>query len=151
MKAAQTAAIVHEDHNYWIDQRLFYHVRQLILEFGRRLAETGALDAVNDVFYLTLDELHEGREMLTGQRTEKAQGTSLQQRVNERKAEMEHYRRVSPPPMLGTMPPFEMDDGGPVLRAFFKGDFNPQDEGSSDPGVVKGLAGSAGIVRGQPK
>jgi pyruvate,water dikinase len=151
LKAAQTAAVVHEDHNYWIDQRLFYHVRQLILEFGRRFAETGALDAVDDVFYVTPEELHESREILAGQGEEKAQNRSLQQCVRERKAEMEHYSRVTAPPMLGTMPPFEMDDGGPVLRAFFKGDFNPQENGSSDPGVVNGLAGSAGIVRGKAR
>jgi len=151
LKAAQTAAVVHEDHNYWIDQRLFYHVRQLILEFGRRFAETGALDAVDDVFYLTPEELHESREILAGQGEEKAQNRSLQQCVRERKAEMEHYSRVTAPPMLGTMPPFEMDDGGPVLRAFFKGDFNPQENGSSDPSVVNGLAGSAGIVRGKAR
>src|SRR6266545_5260308 len=44
LKAAQVAAIVHEDHNFWIDQRLFYHVRRVILEFGRRLAQTGVLE-----------------------------------------------------------------------------------------------------------
>ncbi len=62
LKAAQVAAVVLEDHNYWIDQRLFYHVRRLILEFGRRLAQAGALEAVNDVFYLTPEELQNGRE-----------------------------------------------------------------------------------------
>jgi hypothetical protein len=41
LKAAQVAAIVHEDHNFWIDQRLFYHVRRVILEFGGRLAQAG--------------------------------------------------------------------------------------------------------------
>ena len=61
LKAAQVAAVVHEDHNFWIDQRLFYHVRRVILEFGSRLAQAGVLDAVNDVFYLTLDELQNGR------------------------------------------------------------------------------------------
>ena len=34
LKAAQIAAVVHEDHNFWIDQRFFYHVRRLIMEFG---------------------------------------------------------------------------------------------------------------------
>ena len=49
LKAAQIAAVVHEDHNFWIDQRLFYHVRRIIVEFGGRLAQTGALEAGNDV------------------------------------------------------------------------------------------------------
>ena len=34
LKAAQVAAVVHEDHNFWIDQRLFYHVRRLIIDLG---------------------------------------------------------------------------------------------------------------------
>src|SRR5512143_2299672 len=63
LKAAQVSAIVHEDHNFWIDQRLFYHVRRIIMEFGWRLAQAGMLDAVNDVFYLTLDELQNGQDI----------------------------------------------------------------------------------------
>src|SRR4030065_481864 len=63
LKAAQVAGIVHEDHNFWIDQRLFYHARRLILELGGRLTQAGMLDAVNDVFYLTPDELQNGRDV----------------------------------------------------------------------------------------
>src|ERR1700694_4611199 len=59
LKAAQEAAVVSEDHNYWIDFRSAYQVRQVLLEFGRRFAAVGALDAPNDVFCLTLDELRE--------------------------------------------------------------------------------------------
>jgi len=32
LKAAQVAAVALKDHNFWIDQRLFYHVRRVILE-----------------------------------------------------------------------------------------------------------------------
>ena len=63
LKAAQTAVIVLEDHNFWIDQRLFYHVRRIILEFGGRLAQAGTLEAASDVFYLTPDELQNGRDV----------------------------------------------------------------------------------------
>jgi pyruvate,water dikinase len=139
LKAAQIAAVVHEDHNYWIDQRLFYHLRRLVLEFGRRLAEAGMLETASDVFYLTPDELRGERDV------------PLERLVSERKAEMEHFSRVTPPPMLGTMPPFEMDDGGPVLRAFFKGDFTPQATSNGQTQTLKGLAGSAGVARGQAK
>src|ERR1700752_4206441 len=76
MKAAQVAAIVHEDHNFWIDQRLFYHVRRLILEFGGRLAQAGGLDAANDVFYMTPGELQNGRDV------------PMKRLVQERKTEM---------------------------------------------------------------
>jgi len=139
LKAAQIAAVIHEDHNFWIDQRLFYHVRQVSMEFGHRLAEAGELEAVTDVFYLTPAELQKGG------------GIPLDRLVKERKAEMDNFSRIKPPPMLGMMPPFDMDDGGPVLRAFFKGDFKPQGTGNSLTQTVKGLAGSAGVARGRAK
>jgi phosphohistidine swiveling domain-containing protein len=136
LKAAQVAAVVHEDHNFWIEQRLFYHVRRLILEFGQRFAQIGILAEVNDVFYLTPDELQNKRDV------------PIQGMVQERRAEVEHFSRVAPPPMLGTPPAFEMSDGGPMIRALFKGELTSQNTGNGDVNTVKGLAGSAGVVRG---
>jgi pyruvate,water dikinase len=136
LKAAQVAAIVHEDHNFWIDQRLFYHVRRVILEFGGRLAQAGALDAVNDVFYLTPDELQNGRDV------------PMKRLVQERKTEMEQFSHVTPPPMLGTAPAFEMTDGGSMVRALFKGEMSPANTSNSEMNKVKGLPGSAGVARG---
>lgn len=136
LKAAQVATVVHEDHNFWIDQRCFYHVRRIIMEFGGRLAQAGALDAANDVLYLTLDELHKG------------QNISMKRLVQERKTEMEHFSQVTPPPMLGTAPAFEMTDGGSMVRAMFKGEMSPPPTGNSEMNKVKGLPGSAGVTRG---
>jgi pyruvate,water dikinase len=136
LKAAQVAAVVHEDHNFWIDQRLFYHVRRVILEFGGRLAQAGVLDAVNDVFYLTTDELQNERNV------------PLKRLVQDRKTEMERFSHVAPPPMLGTAPAFEMTDGGSMVRAMFKGEMSPAPTGNSEMNKVKGLPGSAGVARG---
>ncbi len=136
LKAAQVAAIVHEDHNFWIDQRLFYHVRRLIVELGQRLAEEETLEAANDVFYLMPDELQNGRDI------------PLKRLVQERMGEMERFSRVTPPPMLGTMPAFEMTDGGSMIRALFKGEMSPSNAGKGEANRVKGLAGSAGVARG---
>jgi rifampicin phosphotransferase len=136
LKAAQIAAIVHEDHNFWIDQRLFYHVRRVILEFGGRLAQAGVLDAVNDVFYLTPDELQNGRDI------------PVKRLVQERKAEMDHFSHVAPPQMLGTAPAFEMTEGGSMVRAMFKGEMSPANTSDGEMNEVKGLPGSAGVARG---
>jgi rifampicin phosphotransferase len=136
LKAAQVAVVVHEDHNFWIDQRCFYHVRRVIMEFGGRLAQAGVLDAVNDVFYLTTDELQNGRDV------------PMKRLVQERKTEMEHFSQVTPPPMLGTAPAFEMTDGGSMVRAMFKGEMSPAPTGNSEMNKVKGLPGSAGVTRG---
>ncbi len=136
LKAAQIATIVHEDHNFWIDQRLFYHIRQLIMEFGRRLAQAGTLEAVDDVFNLTMDELQNGQD------------ADLKPLVRERKAELARFRQVTPPPMIGTMPPFEMEGGGSVMRAMFKGEMSPANTNQPEADRVTGFAGSAGVVRG---
>ena len=136
LKAAQLATVVHEDHNVWIDQRFFYHIRRLIMEFGGRLAQAGTLKAANDVFYLTTEDLHNDR------------GVSMEALVQERKAEMERFSRVTPPPMLGTAPAFEMTDGGSMVRAMFKGELSPTKTDNSEADKVRGLPGSAGVVRG---
>ncbi len=142
LKAAQIAAVVSEDHNYWIDQQGWYQVRRLALEFGRRLAEAGALETVDDVFYLTTDELVD----------EAAGGVtpSLQPRVKERKAELVHFRHITPPAMLGSMPPFELADGGPLLGALMKTELGPTGSNGSSQ-ELKGQAGSPGVVRGTAK
>ena len=136
LKAAQIAAVVLKDHNFWIDQRLFYHVRRLILEFGQRLAQAGTLAAASDVFYLRPDELGNGGD------------APMKRLVQERKAEMERFSYVTPPPMLGTPPAFEMTDGGPMMRAMFKGEATQPNTRPYEANRVQGFAGSAGVVRG---
>ena len=136
LQAAQTATIVHEDHNYWIDQRFLYQIQQICLEFGKRFAQIGMVDAINDVFHLSPDELQNGRD------------TSFKQIVAERQAVLTRFSRVTPPPMLGTAPPFEMADAGSVMRALFKGEVGKVDDSQAVANQVNGLAGSAGVVRG---
>ena len=136
LKAAQIAAIVHEDHNFWIDQRMFYHLRRIIVECGTRLAQAGMLENSSDVFYLSADELLNNRDTL------------FHSFVQDHKAEMEHFSHVTPPPMLGTMPAFEMTDDSSMIRALFKGELNPAKSNHGETNKVKGLAGSAGVVRG---
>jgi phosphohistidine swiveling domain-containing protein len=136
LKAAQTATVVHEDHNVWIDQRLFYQLHRLVVGYGQRLAQEGLLDSPADIWYLTPDELQDSQE------------AALKILVQNHKAEMEHFSKVTPPLMLGTMPAFEMGDGGPMVRAMMKGEMGPGNTGNLDANIVKGLAGSAGLVRG---
>jgi rifampicin phosphotransferase len=61
---------------------------------------------------------------------------------------MAHFRRVTPPPMVGTAPAFEMTDGGAAIRAMFKGELSPANKSIREAGRVRGLPGSAGVVRG---
>ena len=96
LKGAQEATALQEDHNFWIDQRAVYQVRRVLLEFGRRFTGAGAIERPDDVFYLTLDEV---RETATA-----PPGRDRRAAVRERKAEIERYRTVVPPPALGTNP-----------------------------------------------
>ena len=107
------------------------------MEFGGRLAQNGTLEVASDVFCLTLDELQNSRDV------------PMKHLVQERKAEMERFSRVTPPSMLGTMPAFEMTDGGSMIRALFKGEMTPPSTSQRETHSVKGSAGSAGVARGR--
>jgi rifampicin phosphotransferase len=100
------------------------------------MAQAGMLDTVNDVFYLTPDELQNGRDV------------PMKRLVQERKTEMERFSHVTPPPMLGTAPAFEMTDGGSMIRALFKGEMSPANNSNGETNNVKGHPGSAGVARG---
>lgn len=138
LKAAQSGATIKED-NHWMIGHLFYQMRLLALEFGRRLAEAGALETEDDVFYLTADEL------LAGSLT--AETLPGQERVRQRKVEREHFSRIPPPRMLGTMPPFVPDDNSPFAQAMKKADFAVE-AGSGAADGLQGQPGSAGVVCG---
>jgi len=139
LKAAQVATIVHEDHNVWIDQPFFHHIRRICMEFGARLAQAGILETADDIFYLTPEELQNGRD------------ASMKELVQERKSEIERCSQITPPTMLGTTPPFELTNAGSMVRAIFKGEMGQPKGNQSEASMVKGLAGSAGITRGTAK
>ncbi|HEY1409711.1 MAG TPA: PEP-utilizing enzyme [Promineifilum sp.] len=138
LKAAQAGGSIRED-NHWVVERLFYEMRRLALEFGRRLVETGVLATAEDVFYLTSDELLE-----EGTRP----SARVRERVDERKADLQRFRRLTPPPLLGTMPHFEVDAGSVFAigaKAHGIGVLPPD---SGDSHTLNGIAGSPGVVRG---
>jgi pyruvate,water dikinase len=141
LKAAQDAAMVSEDHTYWIDFRSAYQVRQVLLEFGRRFAVAGALDAPNDVFCLTVDELRETAAALPR--------IDRRPLVAGRQAELHYFRTVQPSAVVGTLPA-EPPPDTPLGRAVGKFLGAPPAV-SSDPREVHGNAGSPGSVRGPAK
>jgi len=128
---------VTEDHNYYIDQIGNTVMRLPLLEAGRRLVARGLINEVDDIFSLHVAEM---REALL-------QGHDFRSLTTERKAEMERWAQVVPPPILGTPPPPSgdpLEDG--IIRMF-----GMPPEPSSDPSVIQGLPASAGTVRGRAK
>lgn len=138
LQAAQAATVIHEDHNYWIDLRCTYQLRQVLLECGRRLVATGTLEQPGDVFFLTLDEL---RESMVAEVPHNRRPV-----VAGRRAEMEYFRTITPPAMLGTLPR-EPSAETPESRAGAKY-FGEAPEISSDPQLLHGTAASGGVARG---
>lgn len=128
LKAAQDATVLMEDHNHWIDFRGLHSVRQVFLEFGRRLVASGALEAERDVFCLTLDELRQ---------TDDDHWLDWREVVTERCAEMDRVRGISPPPSLGQQAsdsPCTSSDGSFIA--------------TTEPDVLRGNPGSSGRARG---
>ena len=138
LTAAQTGTGIKED-SHWSFLPLFYQIRRLALEFGRRLAEAGTLETVDDVFYLTSDELLDRDSGVI---------PSVQERVKERRTELERFRHMTPPPMLGTMPLFVPEDSGPFSQVMKKGDLAVRPGNGGDAQGLQGSPGSAGVVRG---
>src|SRR5215212_7848891 len=138
LKAAQDNTILSEDHGFWIDFHAMSRVRRVLLEFGRRFAESGVLKQPDDVFHLTLDELRETAGKLPD--------LDRRELVVQRKAEIEHFHAIQPPPALGTPlpgPPPD-DPGSRALGKFFGTPPQPP----SEPDVLQGSPGSPGVVRG---
>jgi pyruvate,water dikinase len=77
LRAAQYGTIQREDHNYWLDCRATYQVRRVLLEWGRRLAEAGAMEEPDDVFYLTLDEVRAARDVRSRPRCAPSAGVGV--------------------------------------------------------------------------
>lgn len=141
LKVAQDATVLSEDHSFWIDFRGMYQARRVFLEFGRRFAEAGVLRTAADIFYLTLDELRETvvARPWPDQRVLVAAG----------QVEIEHFRAITPPSVLGTPPPHAPthDALGRAWGAFTGGAARLP----GDPNVLHGMPGSPGLARGPAK
>jgi phosphohistidine swiveling domain-containing protein len=145
LAAAQLGAVLLEDHGYWIDTRGTYKVRRVFVEIGRRLAARGLIETAEDAFHLWPEE---AIGVLEG-----ADGAGLGGLVAERKAELARFAGVRPPMELGApakpaAPPLDAA-GRAAARVRGGGGFPNAGAGSAaEDGVLRGIAASAGVVRG---
>ncbi|MEX1253895.1 MAG: PEP-utilizing enzyme [Dehalococcoidia bacterium] len=126
--AARGVAILSEDHNYYIDQRLQTMPRRLVLAAGRRLMSQGALADPNDVFHLHAAEI-------TG--SLRGNGAALSETAPRRKEELAYWRGITPPSYIGAPPPVGLDSGHSSTPR------EPERKGD-----LRGLGASSGVVRG---
>lgn len=96
LRLAEKDAAVMEDHNFYIEQRTGALLRYAFLEAGRRLAEAGALDQRDDVFFLFADE--------TIAALRRDPFPDLRSLVAQRRAEWQRQHELVPPPYLGLPP-----------------------------------------------
>lgn len=125
-----------EDHAFWIDQSGIAVFRRFVTEIGTRLAAGGSVASTEDVHYLKSDEL---RDAATNQTDYKAV-------TGARKAEMAAWAKVTPPPILGTPPPPEEDPFMDAIVVRLLGITPPEE--NPDPLLIKGVAGSGGVITG---
>jgi pyruvate,water dikinase len=103
LRAAQQAVVLTEEHNFWIDMRGLYCVRQVAMELGRRLADAGQIANAADVFYLTVDDL---RETLSDS------SRLFQDVVARRLAEVRHFASAGSPPVIPSPDLTRSESGG---------------------------------------
>jgi phosphohistidine swiveling domain-containing protein len=132
---AQQYLPVQEDHNFWIDQQGTCVQRMPVLEAARRLVASGRLQQTGDVFFLEYGEL---QDALRGGKGD------LMELVQQRRREREQYRKIAPPPAIGTMPPVDPMGDNPMLGKFF----GAPPEKNPDPRILNGNAASAGKITG---
>jgi phosphohistidine swiveling domain-containing protein len=137
LEAARTGLLLTEDHGFYIDAWSVSLVRELLSEMGDRLVAEGVLDDREDVLMLTYDDLRVAALDLPG--------TDPRTLVEQRRATLAEHAHVTPPPVLGTVPPGPLPDS-PLTRtaAKFSGRLTP----SGDPDRVRGAAGSPGRATG---
>jgi pyruvate,water dikinase len=137
--AAKYANPVTENHAFWIDQLGVTLVRRFAQEIGQRLAAKGVIGDPADVFMLYHDEVVDALR----------NGGDRRDVASQRRAEMDQWAQVSPPPVLGTPPPPPPtpDPFVDALVVRLLGITPPSDE-PPEAGVLKGVAGSAGLARG---
>lgn len=137
--AGQHGQRIQEDHNWWIDQQGMQQVRQVFLEFGKRLAKAGVISSANDVFLLTGDEVKAAAAA--------DKPADMKFTVATRQAEMDKWAKVTPPPMLGTDygPPPE----NPVTRAIDRMfGTPPAPPDPKRPDLISGIPGAPGKLTG---
>jgi phosphohistidine swiveling domain-containing protein len=141
LEVAQESVVLSEDHGFWIDFNTTARVRRVVMEFGNRFAEAGVIASPDDVLHLNLDEIRE-----TAERLPDLDRSDL---VSRRKAELERFAQVQPPPALGTQPPAPPPDD-PMNRTLMKFLGGPP-QPSGEAGVLRGNPGSPGVVRGRAR
>lgn len=125
-----------EDHNHWIDQMGDISMRYPALELGRRCVARGTLAHAEDVFHLERADIVEAMH-----------GVDKKDVAARRRADLELFAPIVPPPFIGPPPPPSADPVVDVIVRFFGLPVEP----NADPRVINGVAASPGTVTARAK
>lgn len=141
LKRAQAAFTLMSDHYFWIEDRISYLMRQVLLALGRTLAGSGCIKEPDDVFYLTFDEAKETALKLP-------EAPDLREEVQRRRALEERFAACTPPPFLGPFPTEPPPDNA-YMRMVMKFLAGPAPAAAESPkNELKGHPGAPGSVQG---
>jgi len=153
LAAAQSALRMSEDHTYYIDFNGLGWVRRVIREFGKRFVSSGQLYEIRDIFYLKVEDV----------RTLGANpGLDLAELAQNRRLEQESWASYPAPFELGTRPlaPLQLYSADARRMARYTGAWVADSDSiapwentlsMSEPGTLRGQAGSSGKVRGRAR
>lgn len=138
VKTAQDAAVLLEDHGFYIDARAICAMRSVFLLAGNFLTRRGALSCDDDVFMLTFEEICEAIS---------ADGSlSLREIIYTRRQEMIRFRGDRPPRQLGMSAP--QPSGNSHFQECLMKFAGTPDKASIETGIVRGYGASPGTTRG---
>ncbi len=118
------------EHPKWMLIRTLWIAKNVLFEEGELLVEQGFLDDVQDIFYITWEELF---AHLDGRWEELFPAKSMKEVVAERRAKYEFWKKLTPPRVLTSE--------GEIIRATHSNVEAPE-------GALIGSSASAGVVEG---
>lgn len=142
LQFARQGAFLQEEHNFYIDQRNMALVRLLALRAGAFMVQRGWLQAPEDIFLLSMEDL---REILGGASARTA--ADVQELVLRRRQELTQAAEMPPPPFIGRPPAGPPPASNPLERSMLRF-FGGPPQRSETPGQLKGAPGSRGMVTG---
>jgi len=136
LETAQKLAPLTPNHHFYIDQWTFTSVRRIALEVAKRLRDAGTLSNIDDVFFLTVEDL---RKAASSPKSYDFKGLT-----SERRNMREVQFKLTPPQNLGTI---TEETAKEVVKVKLWGWTLPEEKTPSKT-MVKGVAASQGVVEG---
>ncbi|BBO85978.1 hypothetical protein DSCO28_65440 [Desulfosarcina ovata subsp. sediminis] len=152
LKAAQRVYQFQEDHGFYIDQGSTAVMRNAVIACGKRLYRRKLIPAIEDVCYLTFNELREVMEALV--RNEKIAVYHYQALVpglvHERKEDIKMAAESDAPLTIGNIPEKMTDPIGIKVFGIIDDILHPQGEREIED-HLEGFPGAPGVVEGKAR